>query len=61
MAAYEQCRARDTFSIACRSLGMPDMGSTGPSTEGQPAPAREREPKAKKPGALDILRGELGR
>ncbi len=48
-------------SVANAMLGMPEMGGMDKSAEAQPAPAREREPEAKKPGALDILRGVLGR
>ncbi len=42
-------------------LGMPEMGGMGHAAEAQPAPGREREPETKKPGALDLLRGVLGR
>lgn len=48
-------------SVASAMLGMPEMGGMDKSAEGQPAPARESEPKDKKPSALDILRGVLGR
>ena len=48
-------------SQASAMLGMPEMGGIDKSAESQPAPGREREPEAKKPGALDILRGVLGR
>ena len=48
-------------STASAMLGMPEMGGIDKSADGQPAPGREREPEAKKPGALDILRGVLGR
>ena len=48
-------------SQASAMLGMPEMSGMGNSAEGQSTPPREREPEAKKPGALDILRGVLGR
>ncbi len=48
-------------SVASAMLGMPEMGDIDKSAESQPAAGREREPEAKKPGALDILRGVLGR
>ena len=48
-------------SVASAMLGMPEMGGIDKSAESPPAPGREREPEAKKPGALDILRGVLGR
>lgn len=48
-------------SVASAMLGMPEMGGLAPSAEGQPGPSRDREPEAKKPGALDLLRGVLGR
>ena len=46
-------------SVASTMLGMPEMGGMDKSAEDQPA--RESEPKDKKPGAFDILRGVLGR
>ena len=46
-------------SVASSMLGMPEMGGMDKSAEDQPA--RESEPKDKKPGAFDILRGVLGR
>ena len=48
-------------SVASAMLGMPEMGGIDKSAESQPAAGREREPEARKPGALDILRGVLGR
>jgi len=48
-------------SMANAMLGMPEMGGMDKSAESPTQPAREREPEAKKPGALDILRGVLGR
>ena len=46
-------------SVASTMLGMPEMGGMDKSAEDQPA--RESEPKDKKPAAFDILRGVLGR
>ena len=48
-------------SVANAMLGMPEMGGIDKSAESPSAPGREREPEAKKPGALYILRGVLGR
>ena len=48
-------------SVASAMLGMPEMSGIDKSAESSSAPVREREPEAKKPGALDILRGVLGR
>ena len=48
-------------SVASAMLGMPDMGGIDKSAEGQSEPARAAESRDKKPGALDILRGVLGR
>jgi hypothetical protein len=48
-------------SVASAMLGMPELGGIDKSAESQPAAGPEREPEAKKPSALDILRGVLGR
>ena len=46
-------------SVANSMLGMPEMGGMDKTAEDQPA--REPEPREKKPGAIDILRGVFGR
>jgi hypothetical protein len=44
-------------TVALSMLGMPDMGAGGPAATDSPqAPA-----ESKKPGALDLLKGVLGR
>lgn len=48
-------------SVASAMLNMLELGGIDKSAESPPAPAREREPEARKPSALDILRGVLGR
>ncbi len=48
-------------SVANAMLGMPEMSGIDKSAESPPSAGREPEPEAKKPGALDILRGVLGR
>ena len=48
-------------SVASSVLGMPEMDGVDQSAEVRPAPSTDAEPKDKKPGAFDILRGVLGR
>ena len=48
-------------SVASSMLGMPELGDMDKSAESGTAPSADAEPKVKKPGALDILRGVLGR
>ena len=47
-------------TVAQSMLGMPDMGGAGnPGAAANPAQSPAEEPK--KPGALDLLKGILGR
>ena len=46
-------------SVASAMLGMADAGATETAAEARPGAATE--PREKKPGALDLLRGVLGR
>ena len=48
-------------SVASTMLGMSEMEGMDKSAEARPAPSTDAEPKDKKPGAFDILRGVLGR
>ena len=50
-------------SVANSMLGMPEMDGMDKSAEGKPtaSPSSSPDPKDKKPGAFDILRGVLGR
>ena len=48
-------------SVASSMLGMSEMGEMDKSAEARPSPSADPEPKDKKPGAFDILRGVLGR
>ena len=48
-------------SVASTVLGMPEMGGLDKAAEGPASPAGSTEAKEKKPSALDLLRGVLGR
>jgi hypothetical protein len=48
-------------SVASTMLGMPAMEGMDKSAEGKPSPSADPETRDKKPGAIDILRGVLGR
>ena len=48
-------------SVASAVLGMPDMGNTDISAASEPEPPKPAQPAPRQPGALDILRGVLGR
>jgi hypothetical protein len=47
-------------SVAQSMLGMPEMGMGAPATAGETAPQQSPD-QPKKPGALDLLKGILGR
>jgi hypothetical protein len=47
-------------SVAQAIVGMPETGMGSPATAGEAAPQQAPD-QAKKPGALDLLKGILGR